>query len=217
MLVPVHNMEGEVVSERELPDAVFGVEPNEDLMHQALVRQLANARLGTHSTKTRAEVRGGGRKPWKQKGLGRARHGSTRSPIWRHGGVTFGPKPRSYGQDLNKKMRRAAVRSALSVKARDGRITLVEGLSPESPRTRELAQAFGRLNLGDNVLVAVDRADRNLELASRNLEGVKVIRAGYLNIRDLLKHERLLMTVEALEAVEVWLDPDRSRAVEAQA
>jgi len=217
MLVPVHNMEGEVVSERELPDAVFGVEPNEDLMHQALVRQLANARLGTHSTKTRAEVRGGGRKPWKQKGLGRARHGSTRSPIWRHGGVTFGPKPRSYGQDLNKKMRRAAVRSALSVKARDGRITLVEGLSPESPRTRELAQAFGRLNLGDNVLVAVDRPDRNLELASRNLEGVKVIRAGYLNIRDLLKHERLLMTVEALEAVEVWLDPDRSRAVEAQA
>lgn len=217
MLVPVHNMEGEVVSERELPDAIFGVEPNEDLMHQALVRQLANARLGTHSTKTRAEVSGGGRKPWKQKGLGRARHGSTRSPIWRHGGVTFGPKPRSYGQDLNKKMRRAAVRSALSVKARDGQITLVDGLSPESPRTRELAQAFGRLNLGESVLVAVDGADRNLELASRNLEGVKVVRAGYLNIRDLLKHDRLLLTVEALEAVEVWLSPDRSRIVEAQA
>ena len=217
MLVPVHNMEGEVVSERELPDALFGIEPNVDLMHQALMRQLANARLGTHSTKTRAEVRGGGRKPWKQKGLGRARHGSTRSPIWRHGGVTFGPKPRSYTQDLNKKMRRAAVRSALSVKARDGQITLVEGLSPETPRTRELAQAFGRLNVGGSVLVAVDATDRNLSLASRNLEGVTLIRVGYLNVRDLLKHDRLLMTVEALDAVQVWLDPDRARMVEAQA
>ncbi len=166
MLVPVHNIQGEVVSERELPDAIFGVEPNEDLMHQALVRQLANARHGNHSTKTRAEVRGGGRKPWKQKGLGRARHGSTRSPIWRHGGVAFGPKPRSYTQDLNKKMRRAAVRSALSVKARDGQIMLVEALSPETPRTKELVGAFERLSLGDSVLVAVDGADRNLELAS---------------------------------------------------
>ena len=217
MLVPVHNIQGEVVSERELPDAIFGVEPNEDLMHQALVRQLANARLGNHSTKTRVEVRGGGRKPWKQKGLGRARHGSTRSPIWRHGGITFGPKPRSYTQDLNKKMRRAAVRSALSVKARDGQIMLVEGLSPETPRTKELVGAFERLSLGDSVLVAVDGADRNLELASRNLGGVKVIRAGYLNIRDLLSHDRLLLTVDALDAVQVWLDPERARMVEAQA
>jgi len=217
MLVPVHNIQGEVVSERELPDAIFGVEPNEDLMHQALVRQLANARLGNHSTKTRVEVRGGGRKPWKQKGLGRARHGSTRSPIWRHGGITFGPKPRSYTQDLNKKMRRAAVRSALSVKARDGQIMLVEGLSPETPRTKELVGAFERLSLGDSVLVAVDGADRDLELASRNLGGVKVIRAGYLNIRDLLSHDRLLLTVDALDAVQVWLDPERARMVEAQA
>lgn len=217
MLVPVHNIQGEVVSERELPDAIFGVEPNEDLMHQALVRQLANARHGNHSTKTRAEVRGGGRKPWKQKGLGRARHGSTRSPIWRHGGITFGPKPRSYTQDLNKKMRRAAVRSALSVKARDGQIMLVEGLSPETPRTKELVGAFERLSLGESVLVAVDGADRNLELASRNLGGVKVIRAGYLNIRDLLSHDRLLLTVDALDAVQVWLDPERARTVEAQA
>jgi len=217
MLVPVHNMEGEVVSERELPDAIFGVEPNEDLMHQALVRQLANARLGTHSTKTRAEVIGGGRKPWKQKGLGRARHGSTRSPIWRHGGITFGPKPRGYGQNLNKKMRRAAVRSALSVKVRDGQLILVDYLSPQTPRTRELARAFQRLTAGESLLVAVDQPDRNLELASRNLEGVKVIRAGYLNIRDLLKHDRLLLTVDALEAVEVWLDPERARVVEAQA
>lgn len=217
MLVPVHNIQGEVVSERELPDAIFGVEPNEDLMHQALVRQLANARLGNHSTKTRAEVRGGGRKPWKQKGLGRARHGSTRSPIWRHGGITFGPKPRSYTQDLNKKMRRAAVRSALSVKARDGQITLVAGLNPETPRTKELRGAFERLSLGGSVLVAIDVADRNLELASRNLGGVKVIRAGYLNIRDLLSHDRLLLTVDALDAVQVWLDPERARMVEAQA
>ncbi len=217
MLVPVHNIQGEVVSERELPDAIFGVEPNEDLMHQALVRQLANARFGNHSTKTRAEVRGGGRKPWKQKGLGRARQGSTRSPVWRHGGIAFGPKPRSYSQELNKKMRRAAVRSALSVKAREGQITLVDGLSPETPRTKELRGAFERLSVGESVLVAVDGADRNLELASRNLGGVKVIRAGYLNVRDLFSHERLLLTVDALDAVQVWLDPERARVVEVQA
>ncbi|NPV07194.1 MAG: 50S ribosomal protein L4 [Anaerolineae bacterium] len=217
MLVPVHNIEGEIVSERELPDAIFGVEPNEDLMHQALVRQLANARLGTHSTKTRGEVSGGGRKPWRQKGLGRARHGSIRSPIWRGGGIAFGPRPRSYRQDLTKKMRRAAVRSALSVKARAGLITLVDELSPDSPRTREFVATLDRLQAGDSVLVAVHKPDRNLELAARNLSDVKVIRATYLNIRDLLGHERLLLTLGALDEVEEWLDPARARRAEVEA
>jgi len=217
MLVPVHNMAGEVVSERDLPDAVFGVEPNEDLMHQALVRQLANARQGTHSTKTRAEVSGGGRKPWRQKGLGRARHGSTRSPIWRGGGIAFGPKPRSYKQRLNKKMGRAALRSALSVKARDGEVTLVDALDLQTPRTKDLVLAFSRLSLGESILVAVGEQNPNLDLASRNLSSVRVIRADYLNVRDLLTHEQLLLTGDALDVVESWLDPERGRMAEAQA
>lgn len=217
MLVPVHNINGEVVSERELPDSIFGLEPNEDLMHQALLRQLANARLGTHSTKTRAEVRGGGRKPWRQKGLGRARHGSIRSPIWRGGGITFGPKPRSYAKDMTKKMRRAAIRSALSVKAQAGQLVLVDEWNPATPRTRELVETLAKLSVGESVLVAVHEADRNLELATRNLPDVQVIRAGYLNIRDLLGHERLLLTLDALAAVEEWLDPARARKVEVEA
>ncbi len=216
MLVPVHNIDGEVVGERDLPDAIFGVEPNEDLMHQALVRQLANARLGNHKTKTRGEVRGGGKKPWRQKGLGRARQGSIRSPQWRGGGIVFGPRPRSYVQDMTKKMRRAAIRSALSVKAREGMITVVEGLDIASPRTKEMMRVLENLQATGTALVSLGGVNDNVELASRNLTGVKVVRADYLNIRDLFGHDRLIMSVEAVSQVEDWLDPTRARKVEAQ-
>jgi len=217
MLVPVYNTNGEQVGERELPDAIFGVEPNLDLMHQALMRQLANARLGTHKTKTRGEVSGGGRKPWRQKGTGRARQGSTRSPIWRHGGIVFGPRPRGYEQDMPKKMRRAALRSALSSKAREGLVSVVDSLRLEQPRAKEMAQILANLKVAGDALIAISEPDVNVQLASRNLAGIEVILASYLNVRDLLSHERLLLPVESLELIEAWLAPEKRAAAEVRA
>jgi large subunit ribosomal protein L4 len=193
------------VGERELPESVFGIEPNDDLMHQALVRQLANGRLGTHDTKTRGEVRGGGRKPWRQKGTGRARAGSTRSPVWRGGGIAFGPTPRSYKLDMPKKMRRAALRSALSIKARDGLLTLVDSLELEGRRTKDMARVLANLQAGGDALIALDQHNENVELSSRNLPRVKVIQAGYLNVRDLLGYTRLVLPVGSLDMIEAWL------------
>lgn len=215
MLVPVYNVNGEQVGERDLPESIFGVEPNTSLMHQALTRQLANARLGTHSTKTRGEVAGGGRKPWRQKGTGRARQGSTRAPHWRGGGTVFGPRPRRYTQDMPKKMRRAAVRSALSVKAQSGSVVVVDELALRSPRTREMRDVLAKLQAGDSAVVALSDHNGNVELASRNLPGVKVLLAGYLNVRDLLQYERLILPVDALDAVEAWLMPEGAARAEA--
>jgi large subunit ribosomal protein L4 len=217
MLVPVYNTNGEQVGERELPDAIFGVEPNLDLMHQALMRQLANARLGTHKTKTRGEVSGGGRKPWRQKGTGRARQGSTRSPIWRHGGIVFGPRPRGYEQDMPKKMRRAALRSALSSKAREGLVSVVDSLRLEQPRAKEMAQILANLKVAGDALIAISEPDVNVQLASRNLAGIEVILASYLNVRDVLSHERLLLPVKSLELIEAWLAPEKRAAAEVRA
>ncbi|MGQ9553796.1 MAG: 50S ribosomal protein L4 [Anaerolineae bacterium] len=214
MLVPIYNIRGEVVGERDLPESIFGIEPNEDLMHQALMRQLANARLGTHDTKTRGEVSGGGRKPWRQKGTGRARQGSTRSPIWRGGGIVFGPTPRSYSLDMPKKMRRAAVRSALSVKARGGLVTLVDDLDLGGRRTKDMMQLLANLQVGEDVLIALDQRNENVEIASRNLPRVKVIQAGYLNVRDLLGYERLLLPVSSLDIIEAWLQAESTAPAE---
>ena len=205
MLVPVYNTSGERVGERELPESVFGIEPNDDLMHQALVRQLANGRLGTHDTKTRGEVSGGGRKPWRQKGTGRARQGSTRSPVWRGGGIAFGPTPRSYKLDMPKKMRRAALRSALSIKARDGLLTLVDSLELEGRRTKDMVRVLANLQAGEDALIALDQHNENVELSSRNLPRVKVIQAGYLSVRDLLGYARLVLPVGSLDMIEAWL------------
>src|SRR5690242_6335105 len=158
MNVDVYDLNGAVVGTAELDDTVWGIEPNVSVMHQALVRQLANARLGTHDTKTRGEVRGGGRKPWRQKGTGRARQGSIRAPHWRGGGIVWGPHPRSYEQDMPKKMRRLAIRSALSVKARDNQLVVVSGLDELEPRTRAVKEALARLPLGEarSTLILVD-------------------------------------------------------------
>jgi large subunit ribosomal protein L4 len=214
MLVPVYNVNGEQVGERNLPESIFGVEPNEALMHQALTRQLANARLGTHSTKTRGDVSGGGRKPWRQKGTGRARQGSTRAPHWRGGGIAFGPHPRGYTQDMPRKMRRAAVRCALSVKAQSGMVVLIDSLSLGSPRTREMRDVLAKVQVGGSAVVALSDHNGNVELASRNLPKVKVLLAGYLNVRDLLQYDRLVLPVDALDAVEAWLSPEGGAEME---
>lgn len=205
MLLPVYNMVGEKVGETELADEIFAVPINEAVMHQALVRQLANARLGTHKTKRRGEVSGGGRKPWRQKGTGRARQGSIRSPQWRKGGTVFGPQPRSYRQKMPRKMRRLAVRSALSVKAAAEQIILLDTLRMEESRTKQMLALLDSLGIQDSVLILLSRKDEAVERSARNVPEVKTLRANYLNIRDILGYDHLVLPLEALEVVEaIW-------------
>lgn len=207
--VTIFDTKAAEVGTEELDESIFGIEPNVAVMHQAHVRQQANARLGTHDTKTRAQVRGGGRKPWRQKGTGRARHGSTRSPIWRSGGVVWGPHPRSYVQKMPKKMRQLAIRSALSAKAASEQLVLVQGLMGVEPRTRSFRDLLEDLPLehGRKTLVVIGK-DGEWEAVYRaagNLPNVKIIRAGYINVHDVLTHERLLLTTEALTTInELW-------------
>ncbi|NLX37736.1 MAG: 50S ribosomal protein L4 [Chloroflexi bacterium] len=202
MRVPVRDMAGETVGELDLSDAVFGIEPHVAVMHQALVRQLANARLGTHDTKTRSEVAGGGRKPWRQKGTGRARQGSTRAAHWRGGGIIFGPTPRSYEQKMNRKMRRLALRSALSVKASDQQLVVIDDLVMNEAKTREMAALLDRLGLESSVLMLLPERNDNVELSARNLPYVKVQRATNLSVRDLLGYDYVMVTRGAVEQIE---------------
>jgi large subunit ribosomal protein L4 len=202
MQVLVRNTQGETVGEVELRDDIFGVEPNVPVMHQALVRQLANARLGTHKTKKRGEVRGGGRKPWRQKGTGRARQGSIRAPQWRGGGAVFGPQPRSYKQKMPRKMRRLAYRSALSLKAQGDQIIVLDALQMEVPKTREMLDILDRLELDASVLILLPRRNENIEKSAKNIPDVKTVRASYLNVRDLLNYDYLLMPLGSLEVIE---------------
>ncbi len=202
MRVPVYNIEGEQVGEVELNDAIFGIEPNIPVMHQALVRQLANARQGTHSTKTRGEVSGGGRKPWPQKGTGRARQGSIRAPQWVGGGTVFGPKPRSYYQKMPKKMRRLALRSALSVKASAGQIKVLDDLQLPEIKTKRMVQVLENLGIEGSALILLPERNENVELSARNLPDVKTLRASYLNVRDLLGYETLIIPMASLKVIE---------------
>jgi len=205
MLVPVYNMGGEKVGETELVDEIFSAPVNEAIMHQALVRQLANARLGTHKTKRRHEVSGGGRKPWRQKGTGRARQGSTRAPQWRKGGTVFGPQPRSYAKKMPRKMRRMAVRSALSTKAAAEQIILLDSLRMEEPRTKDMLALLDNLNILDSALILLPSPDDVVERSARNIVAVKTLLANYLNIRDVLGHDYLVVPLEALEVIEaIW-------------
>jgi large subunit ribosomal protein L4 len=205
MQVPVHNISGEVVGQVELRDDIFAVPVNRSAMHQALVRQLANAHLGTHDTKTRSEVSGGGKKPWRQKGTGRARQGSTRAPHWRHGGVAFGPTPRAYTQDMPRKMRRLAMRSALSVKAADQQIVVVESFALEAPKTKTIVQFLNKVEVKRSALILLSERNETMERSARNLPNVKTMRAGYLNVRDLLGYETLVVPLAALEQIESFL------------
>ncbi len=200
--VTVFNLRGERVGERELSEAVFGQEPNEGLLHQVVVMQLANRRVGTVKTKTRAEVRGGGRKPWRQKGTGRARHGSIRSPLWRKGGVTFGPQPRDHGFTMPRRARRQALRQALSAKARGGGLVLVDAWEVAEPRTRRAAEALAALGLDGPVLVVTGAHQPHLVKSVRNLPGVRALVADDLNVYDVLAHRSLVMTLDAVDRVE---------------
>lgn len=211
MKVDVLNEQGEKVSSAELPASIFEVQVKPDLMHQALTRQLANARAGTHKTKTRSEVRGGGRKPWRQKGTGRARHGSIRSPIWVGGGGVHTPRPRSYAVRMPRKMRRAALRSALSAKAGEQQITVVEALELVEPKTGAMSELLARWNAGEGAVLVLPEANPNVEKAARNLPQVKTLRANYLNVRDLLNYERVIIPLQALEIIAAYLDPEVSQ------
>jgi large subunit ribosomal protein L4 len=202
MQAQVYNLAGEVVDTLELSDYIFGIEPNVAVLHQAVVRQQANARLGTHNTLTRGNVRGGGRKPYRQKGTGNARQGSRRSPQWRGGGVVFGPHPRSYEQAMPRKMRRLAMRSALSAKARDGQIIIVENLDELEPRTKAMLTLLDNLNLGGHsTLLMLPERMENVYRAAGNLADCKLTFAQYLSLVDMLKYQRILMTVSSLDTI----------------
>ncbi len=203
MLVPVMNLAGQEVGQVELSDTLFSAPINEPLMHQALMRQLANARLGTAKVKGRSEVAGGGRKPWKQKGTGRARQGSTRAAQWRGGGIIFGPTPRSYDQKMPRQMRRAAIRSALTVKAMEDRVVVVDALTAnEATKTREMAASLTRLAPAGRALVLLADANEHVVRAAGNIANVKLLRAGYLNMRDLLDCDYLVIPQDALPVLE---------------
>jgi large subunit ribosomal protein L4 len=212
MQFDVVNTKGEVVGQADLDETVWGIEPNMSVMHQALVRQQANARVGTSNTKTRGQVSGGGRKPWRQKGTGRARQGTIRAPQWKGGGVVFGPHPRKYTQAMPRQMRRLAIRSALSAKLADDRVTVIKGLGEIEPKTKAFKTLLSALPAGRSTLVVLAEKNEAIERSAANLGETKTIMAPVLSIRDVLKYERLLVTEEALAVVEqLWALPEEKR------
>ncbi len=208
MEVDVINMEGEKVRTVELPAQIFEAPINVDLMHQAYVRQMANARLGTHSTKTRGEVSGGGKKPWKQKGTGRARQGSTRAAQWVGGGKVHTPKPRDYSLPMPRKMRLAALRSALSVRASEKAIVVVEELSLQEPKTKLMAKVMEKLVGTESAVILIPEKSETYQTIIRsasNLADTKTMLAGYLNIRDLLSYDKIVLPVQSLDVISAHL------------
>lgn len=201
--VAVYNITGAKTGEMELNDNVFGVEVNEAVLHQAVVMQLASQRLGTAATKTRGLVRGGGRKPWKQKGTGRARAGSTRSPIWVGGGVVFGPQPRSYAFSMPRKQRRLALKSALTAKLQDGELLVVDDINFDAPKTKNVVKMLGDFNSSDNkaLIITADKLE-TVDKSSRNIPGVKAIASTGLNVYDILYHDKVFITKDAIARIE---------------
>ena len=200
--VPLYNMSGAQIGELELKDSVFGIQPNQAVLYDFVKMQLANKRAGTSSTKTRAEVSGGGKKPWRQKGTGRARVGSSRNPVWTGGGIAFGPKPRDYSYRLPRKVRRLAMKSALSSKVIDNNIIVVDALQFEEPKTKLMAQTLEALKVGKKTLLVTMSADTNVIKSARNLPGVKPLTADFINVYDLLNYDTLLITQDAVAKVE---------------
>jgi large subunit ribosomal protein L4 len=203
--IAVFDRDGKETGQVQLPAAIFQAPVNAAVLHQAVLRQQANDRQGTHETKTRGDVSGGGKKPWKQKGTGRARQGSTRAPQWRHGGTVFGPHPRSYEQKMPRKQRRAALRAALSAKHQDGAVRVLEELTLEQPKTRVIADLFEQLGAGARTLLVIREHDLNLEKSTRNIASVKTILATNLNPSDVLTADTLVFTRSALSDVAEWL------------
>ncbi|WP_338752611.1 50S ribosomal protein L4 [Bacillus sp. FJAT-52991] len=200
--VTLLNQSGAQVGEIELNASVFGIEPNEHVVFEALMMQRASLRQGTHKVKTRSEVRGGGRKPWRQKGTGRARQGSIRSPQWRGGGAVFGPVPRSYSYKLPKKVRRLAIKSALSSKVAEQNILVLEALTLDAPKTKEFASVLKNLSVDTKALIVTESLNENVALSARNIPGVTVVEANGISVLDLVGHDKLIMTKAAVEKVE---------------
>ena len=200
--VDVYDIKGKKVSDIELADSVFGIEPNENIVHAVLVNYLANQRQGTQSTKTRAEVRGGGKKPWRQKGTGRARQGSIRAPQWIKGGIALGPKPRSYKYTVNKKERRLAIKSLLSSKVLENELTVVDKLELKEIKTKSMVKALTALKVEGKTLIIVPEKNTNVVMSARNIEGVKTITANNINVFDLLKYNNLILPVDTVKKLE---------------
>ena len=198
----VYNMSGKLVGEIELPEAVFGIEPNEAAVHDAVKNHLANKRQGTQSALTRAEVSGGGRKPWKQKGTGRARQGSTRAPQWTHGGIVFAPKPRDYSYTLNKKAKRLALKSVLSAKAAEQNVVVIDEIKMDAPKTKAFAAFLNAVGCTSKTLVVTANADQNVVRSGRNIEGCEVTFANLLNTYDVLHADKLVVDKAALQKIQ---------------
>ena len=200
--VDVYDLKGKKVSDIELAENVFGIEPNENIVHSVLINYLANQRQGTQSTKTRAEVSGGGKKPWRQKGTGRARQGSTRSPQWIKGGIALGPKPRSYRYTVNKKERRLAIKSILSSKVLEKELTVVDKLEVKEIKTKTMVKVLADLKTEGKTLIVLPENNKNVLMSSRNIEGVKTITANNINVFDLLKYTNLILSVDTVKKLE---------------
>ena len=200
--IDVYDIKGKKVSDIELNEAVFGIEPNEAIVHSVLVNYLANQRQGTQSTKTRAEVSGGGRKPWRQKGTGRARQGSIRAPQWIKGGIALGPKPRSYKYRVNKKERQLAIRSVLSSKVLEENLVVVDKFGFNEIKTKNMTSALSNLKVEGKVLIVLPEKNENVQKSARNIEGVKTTLVNTINVYDLLKYSKLVLTVDSVKALE---------------
>ncbi|TCZ67549.1 50S ribosomal protein L4 [Paenibacillus albiflavus] len=200
--VALYNVSGKQVGEVELSEVVFGIEPHIHVLHEAVLMQQASERQGTHKAKGRSEVRGGGRKPWKQKGTGRARQGSIRSPQWKGGGIVFGPTPRSYAYKLPKKVRRLAIKSALSSKVLDNEIIVLDQLEMAAAKTKEFAAILNNLKVERKALVVAADYNENVALSTRNIPGVKFVAADGINVRDVMLYDKLIITKDAVQKVE---------------
>jgi large subunit ribosomal protein L4 len=200
--VALYNQAGSQVGEIELADSVFGIEPNNAVLFDAIVMQQASQRQGTHDVKNRSEVRGGGRKPWRQKGTGRARQGSIRAPQWKGGGVVFGPTPRKYGYKLNRKVRRLALKSALSSKVQNNELLVLDALNIAAPKTKDMVAVLKNLNVDRKVLIVTSEFDQNVALSSRNIPGAKFVDAAGINVLDLVGHDKVIVTKDAVAKVE---------------
>ncbi len=200
--VKVFDMNGQPVSDLELNDAVFGIEPNTVVMHAAVVNYLANRRQGTQSTLTRTEVSGGGKKPWRQKGTGHARQGSTRAPQWTHGGIALGPKPRSYSYSLNKKVKRLALLSALSSKVADNDIVVLDAIKTEEFKTKTIVNMLKALNVNEKALIVLDTVDKKVIKSAANIPGVKTTQVNTLNVYDILNYTKFIVVKDAVAKIE---------------
>ncbi len=200
--IDVYDIQGKKVSDLELKESVFGITPNETVVHSVLVNYLANQRQGTQSTKTRAEVRGGGKKPWRQKETGRARQGSIRAPQWVKGGIALGPKPRSYKYTVNKKEKRLAIKSILSSKVIEKELTVVDKLELTEIKTKNMVKALSALKVEGKTLIILPEKNENVKYSSRNIEGVKTILLNTINVYDLLKYNNLILTVDTVKKIE---------------